>query len=216
MSQLAEKPKRRWRLPRRLLPRFSMATMFVFATIVCIVLGLVVRVAERQKRAVEALRSLDVVTIYYDYELDEDLKLKQDAERPGPDWLRNLIGVDYFATVVYVELSGDTINHLLVQSEVYEVTVPGDVSRHLRDFSDLKSLNLSAAPITNRDIEHFASSTGLRKLDLSYTFLSDAGLSKLSHLTELRELNLSQTKTTKEGVVDLRRALPNCKIESDF
>lgn len=49
-------------------------------------------------------------------------------------------------------------------------------------------------------------------LDLSRTKISDAGLVHLKGLTSLTYLNLSATEVTKEGVEELKAALPNCQI----
>ena len=40
----------------------------------------------------------------YDHEIDKSGKLIINAQPPGPKWLRELIGVEYFTTVVVVNL----------------------------------------------------------------------------------------------------------------
>ena len=42
--------------------------------------------------------------------------------------------------------------------------------------------------------------------------ISDAGLADIKALTNLTSLPLSRTKVTAEGVADLQKSLPNCKI----
>lgn len=42
--------------------------------------------------------------------------------------------------------------------------------------------------------------------------MSDAGLKSLIKLDALRELKLKYTKVTDAGIVELQKALPDCKI----
>ena len=56
---------------------------------------------------------------------------------------------------------------------------------------------------------------GLRRLKwllLTGTKVSDPGMEHLKVLTELKALNLGNTHVTKEGIEELRKALPNCEI----
>ncbi len=127
--------------------------MFAGVTIVCVFVGLVVRPAEEQKRAVEALRAIDDapygykedrivefdryqrgIKIIYDYEIrtvhdgDSEWIEKVYGPLPGPAWLRDLIGIDYFADVVTVALMGPSRD---------------DDLRRLRHFRKLESLHVS-------------------------------------------------------------------------
>ena len=42
--------------------------------------------------------------------------------------------------------------------------------------------------------------------------VTDASLKELKHLKQLTSLNLTRTKVTDDGVADLQKALPGCKI----
>ena len=42
--------------------------------------------------------------------------------------------------------------------------------------------------------------------------VTDAGLKELKDLKQLSSLNLAETKVTADGVADLQKALPGCKI----
>ena len=73
----------------------------------------------------------------YDFQFEVD-ELLVDVEPPGPEWLRELIGVDYFADVTYVDLSGAKVNDI----------------GPLRDLTQLKELSLSSSRF--RASSHFA------------------------------------------------------------
>jgi len=56
---------------------------------------------------------------------------------------------------------------------------------------------------------------GLTKLEERYlngTKVTDAGLAPLRELTSLRHLDLRHTNVTVEAVIELSKALPNCRI----
>ena len=54
--------------------------------------------------------------------------------------------------------------------------------------------------------------TTLEVLFLVRTKIGDAGLKHLAGMTNLEHLGLAGTQVTAEGVADLQKALPNCKI----
>ena len=74
-------PERRW-------AQFSLGTMFVVVTVLCVLcawLAVKVNRAHRQRDAVDAIRRLGGYAAY---------------EPAGPSWLRELLGDDFFAHVV--------------------------------------------------------------------------------------------------------------------
>ena len=83
----------------------------------------------RQRRAVKAIEKAGG-TVGYDYEIDENGWLFPGYRSPpGPTWLRNLIGIDYFATIGAVCLN--------TGSDVTKATIDDAVGR-LSDLPDLQ------------------------------------------------------------------------------
>jgi hypothetical protein len=80
--------------------------------------ALKIRKAERQRQAVEAIRKTGGVVVY-DYEFEvfanrlAEAKLlgvdmnygPNEPEPPAPEWLRGLLGVDFFSDVAVVDLT---------------------------------------------------------------------------------------------------------------
>ena len=56
----------------------------------------------------------------------------------------------------------------------------------------------------------------LEDLRLDDTKITDAGLKDVAKLKQLTFLYLGSTQITKAGVAELQKALPKCKIYSDF
>src|SRR5262245_49243254 len=96
--------------------RFSLRTMLVLIAALCIWLGFQVNAAHRQREAVAAILNAGG-RVYYDYQLPPvplvagDSKYKCDLRRtpPGPNWLRQSLGDDYFRTAIFVHLLGQNL-----------------------------------------------------------------------------------------------------------
>jgi len=72
------------------------------AAIACSWLRCKMERARLQKEAVESLIGVSC-DVYYDYECDADGNTIPDAPPPGPEWLRDLVGIDFLADVVRIE-----------------------------------------------------------------------------------------------------------------
>src|SRR5262245_8259132 len=96
--------------------RFSLRTMLVLITALCIWLGFQVNAARRQREAVTAILNAGGI-VAYDYQVVsrrqrtslapgisswQDYSFDSGRATPGPKWLRQYIGDDYFRTAVGV------------------------------------------------------------------------------------------------------------------
>ncbi|MDF1745722.1 MAG: protein kinase [Gimesia sp.] len=88
--------------------------------------------------------------------------------------------------------------------------------KHLKGMEQLVNLGLGNTSITNAGLVYLKDLKSLEKLGLDSTSISDVGLQHLHELKMLEDLNLKQTKVTPQGIASLQKALPKCKIESDF
>lgn len=86
----------------------------------------------------------------------------------------------------------------------------------LADLSDLKDnltiLHLNHTNVTDKGLRHLQTFKKLTALRLDGTQITDAGLKDLAGLTQLTSLCLGSSKVTKSGAMELRKSLPNCKI----
>jgi hypothetical protein len=116
------KPKRRWY-------QTSLRTLLLLVTVASAGfgwLGYKVRLAQRQQRAVEAIRELDG-EVLFDYQVDSVGDPIALQAPPGPEWLRRWVGQNFFASVVSVSYEPDATDNDL---------------RHLVEFPQLHSLFL--------------------------------------------------------------------------
>jgi len=84
---------------------------------------------------------------------------------------------------------------------------PANITDPIVEEKVRKKLNKPTGELTNADL---ANVTGLY---LYGTKITDAGLKEVAKLQRLNTLDLRHTKVTKAGVAELKKALPNCKIE---
>jgi internalin A len=78
--------------------------------------------------------------------------------------------------------------------------------------NELRTLNLGRTKITDSGLKEVAALKELSELGISSTAVTDVGLKHLAGCKTLRELNLADAKVTKEGVAELQKSLPECKI----
>jgi len=112
----------------------------------------------KQREAVEAIEALGG-QVYYEYQSSGG------QEPPGPKWLWELIGEEYFVSVVSVFLSNPLVTDVVLE--------------HLKGLTNLQVLGLSTTQITDAGLEHLK---GLKKLGwllLDNTQVTDNGVKKL-------------------------------------
>jgi hypothetical protein len=86
---------------------------------------------------------------------------------------------------------------------------------HLKRLTNLESLSLKRASVTNASLKHLKDATNLRSLKLDFVRIGDAGLKHLEGLTDLELLNLRGTAVTDAGLVRLKgmSKLKNLSLE---
>ena len=70
--------------------------------------------------------------------------------------------------------------------------------------------------VTDDGLKEVAKLQNLEELDLENTQITDEGLKEVAKLPRLMYFYLHSTKVTKKGMTELKKALPNCEIDSDF
>lgn len=79
----------------------------------------------------------------------------------------------------------------------------------------LEDLEIMDTEIGDEALRVLAAHPSLKKLSVDGTWITDEGLSALAELSVLESLGVETTRVTQEGVDRLRKALPNCHIETN-
>ena len=147
---MAEPIKRR---PRWL--RFSLRTLLVVITVLCVWLGFKVNAARRQKEAVDAILKAGG-TVFYDFQRPANVVgVPVATEPPGARWLRRLLGDEYFEDVIGVGFSG-----------VKKPTI--DVLQQLSRLPKLETVNLSDTQVDDEGLRQFVRIGSLKTLQLEF------------------------------------------------
>lgn len=176
------RPRRRWF-------QFTLRGMFVFITLIAVVLGFTVSRIERQRRAVLAIEELGGRVGYRDPNVP-----------PGKveSWLRSHIPQVYFDPVIWVDLSrlGTSDTDLAL------------VTR----FESIESLRLGESRVTDAGAIHLLGLSSLERLSLPKCRLSDEGLIRLAELKSLKFINRWGTRVTQQGVDEFKKSRPDCEV----
>jgi Leucine Rich repeat len=176
--------KRRWL-------SFSLRTLFLLVTGICLIVGWEVVPILEQKRAINSLKG--VVPYEYDYQFSQQKDVK--GELPEPSWLAKLLGVDSVHDVVKVDIFGNRFN----TPEDFHRAVSG-----LRHLKRLRELSISKSPtLQGQDLESIANLRELERLSLCEDRLEDGALQNLCKLERLQTLALMWNRFSGEGLASL-------------
>ena len=179
--------------------RLSVRAMLVVILGVGLWLGYLANGARRQQRAVAKIRAYGGFA-HYDFEMVNGAVVPGRVPR-GPRWLRERLGIDYFATVTDVNLVFEGAGTKQVATERKDPEVMSAV----RDLSGLKSLLIHEGQATDDSLAMLRGLGALEELNIARaTELTDAGLAHLSGLTGLKRLSIGGSgKLTDAGLAHL-------------
>jgi hypothetical protein len=207
--------------PSRPFLRFSVRGLIVLVLVIGIWLGWLVRSACIQRDAVAAITAAGG-SVKYDWDWSNGLPVV--GGKPwAPKWLTDLIGVDFFGHVTFVQLISSsnatdaTFTHVgrLTQLETLLIgfsPLCDDELAHLKSLTKLSGLCFIGTQVTDAGLIHLKGLTNLLVLNLDGTQVTDAGLIHLKGLTNLSVLCLGGNQVTDAGMRELEQALPELTI----
>ncbi len=200
-----------------MVPRYSLRALLILVTVISVVLGYLFHQAREQERVVAWVKEQGGSVRYEYYKMDVPTPEEYDYGWE-PEFLRDLLGDDFFYDVVTVNLAGQEVSDLSPLASLTNLDRLYLIDTRVSDLSPLASLtNLGYLGLSGTDVSDLsplASLSNLRRLFLNGTVVSD--LSPLASLTNLRRLFLNGTKVTKEEIAKLQAALPNCRVDQHF
>ena len=200
---------------RRRWLQFSLRTLLALTTVVAVFLGWLgwrLKIARDQAEAVAAIQDTGAYASY-DFEMEA---LNEESSKfgfgsitpvqpdpPAPAWLCQLVGIDFFADVVYVDAErGPSAGRPGAVGS--EPTITDREMAHIATLSDLRFLHLGGqTQVTDAGVAYVSRLTELEKLYLNDTKISDAGTTYLRPLKNLVFLGLSGTQVSDAGLVHL-------------
>jgi len=209
------------KLWRRPVLRFSLRALLIAMTAICVWLGLKVNQARNNRKAIDAARSMGAF-IEYAHQFPKGYgkpgsRRDGNAQPPGPAWLRNLLGDEYFVSVVTVQFLKETpsdddlaklspltnLRFLSFQCRSPERMTGAGLS-HLSAMKKLRTLDFNGQHITDDALRHLRPLQELNYVCLFNTKVTDAGMVHLKELKNLTAVNVSFTEVTDLGLLRLK------------
>lgn len=207
--------------------RFSIRTLLLLLTAFSVWLGLNVRSAREQEKAVRQIREYGG-WVRYDFQFSQGgyayENFDPNAKTWVPNWLLEQVGIDFFHSVVEVNLvfsedSGEreengnfsdavvanisklgNLRNLLVT----ETQVTDGSMRHLAELKRLERLQMWAVrEVSDSGVQYLASLKHLQDVDLNFSKISDDSLRVLAQLPCLETLDVQGIQLTDEGLEHL-------------
>lgn len=201
VEPIKPKSKRRWF-------QFSLRTLLIVTAIFAALFAWWSHKARQQREMVKAI-SRSGGDVQYDFH-------RSAAKGPvnWPQWIVDMLGVDYFASVWRISLIGpeftdanlepldrDTAFQELLLSHS-QITDSG--LQRLHGSQALQSLSLESTRVGDDGLKRIEGLTTLKALGLRRTVITDDGLRHLKALTDLKDLSLDNTEVTDVGLDHLR------------
>ncbi len=223
--EVVQKPKttrRGWRLS------YSLRALLLCTALMALWLGVASHRARQQRMAVLAIREVGGHPIY-DYMLAQSDQLQGDLAKavpPGPVWLRDLVGEEYFMRPVQLIFQKGRITDQGLERirlfnglnaiHLEDRNISDAGIQYLCNLESVEHLCLSRNRITDTGLAQLDGLKNLQRLDIEETDVSDVGLEHLSQFKNLNTLCVYKTRITLDGVAKLQSALPSLKIYCDF
>lgn len=202
------RPRRSWR-------QFSLRTLLLAMVTLATLLGVFAMRLERARKQAAAVVAIQRLggTITYDFECKPasryGLEFVTGSKSPVPTWLIDRLGLDFFHSVVNVDLNqrflGDEdIKKLpdfpnLLGLNLRRSQMGNSGAAAIAHYQSLKSLNLVMSEIGDTGLKEIATLKSLQVLNLDQTRLSDSGLAHIAKLRDLRELTISNNPISDDG-----------------
>lgn len=187
--------------------QFGLRTLFALTFVVAFFCSWFAwRIAEKQQEraAVKTLRENQCL-VFYDYQVTADGAVRLDREPPGPEWLRRLLGDDYFVAPALLcpQVADDNrlvrVRHAL---------------RELQTVTSVRLIGGCGRDATDKGLVILADLTQLESIVfVSDKAITEASIPKLSRLTKLKSLKFLRPRLDDKPLRDFKSVLPRCKIE---
>lgn len=199
--------------------------LLVVATILGVWIASLEYAAREQDQAV-ALITREGGQVIYEHQLDAQNRLTTKRERPGPAWLRRLLGDGWFYTPVAVDFIRQKVD--VRRSVVFEIAKLRSLRRlglRGRDVTDvtigavlhlrsLETLTLCQTSATDEGMAFLAHARNLRHLSVDSPFVTDESIDSLETMDHLATLCLLNTCITDQGLRRLRQRLGKTDVNS--
>jgi hypothetical protein len=208
--------------------RYSLRGLFICTALIALWIGPKAHRARQDRFAVQAIQDVGGHVIY-DYMRAQSDEVQGDLAKaipPGPKWLREFVGDEFFMRPVELVFRKEKITDEGLQ----QVSLFRDLKaihledrgisdagvKHLATAETVEYLCLDENRITDEGLLHLIGLQCLNRLDLDFNRITDGGLEHLSRMNNLKTLCIRGNLVTRDGVTRLQRMRPELQIFCDF
>jgi len=188
---------------RRVAFRFSLRSLLIAITLLCVGLSWWMYRARRQAAAVKGIQACGG-WVYYDYQHYDSKNSISDfaADSPIPKWLIEGLGVDFFHHVDVVSMVYAYENGGKTRRD--NPNVDANIASYLAGFPYLRGLFVNEQQLTNDGFREVAKLKYLEEFYFWYARdITDEGVSQLRHMPRLRSVHLSESHLSDRGLAAL-------------
>ncbi|WP_417734220.1 leucine-rich repeat domain-containing protein [Rosistilla oblonga] len=178
--------------------RYSLRTILIAVTLLCILLGRIATTASRQRGARLELQQLDV-SVLYEHQWDYSGTPRSLSSRLLEP-LSRYVDPDFLLPVHAVGTRYLEAPSLKAGAKYTSADVIGPVSK----LSSIRSLSLTHTEVTNQDIARLAKLRDLESLNLHMTKMHEGAIPGLDEL-RLKRLMLNRTRVDDDSIAALRK-----------
>lgn len=189
-------------------------------------MGYAMRQATAQRDAVREIRKLGGGA-YYDYQATEfPDRFNENLSPPGPVWIREILGDDFFGSVVYVDLADCAatdrdliwLQYLpyLKVLRLRMAPISDDGLAHLAGLKRMEELRLESTSITGRGFKHLQQLPRLEFLALRATEVNADGLKEIAIVPNLKYVDLSDTPLSQRDLAEFKQSRPDIDVVCAF
>ena len=201
MSDAPTKPRRRWL-------RFSIRSLLLLIALIAIPLAWKVNRAQNQRRVVAEVERLKGSIVWVHEELPP---FYSDNDPPGPLWLRNILGDDFFADVCRIDIANpncddDTLAQIATLPSLNTISLMSDGitdrgRAYLTHLKTLETLLINSERVTDSGLKHVAQlPPRLVNLLLDCPQVTSAGLQFLNGRDNFRTLAARRARVSDSGL----------------
>ncbi len=200
---------------RRRWLQFSLRFLLLLIAVVAIPLAWKVNRVRNQRAVLAEIQRLGGGALY-DYERNYNVGLSSRAGPSGPAWLRDLLGVDYFADVVGVNISGPEVTdetlariaglpHLQFFSAQSDQITDRGVAILAKSSKELTSVSVASKQLTVTSVDCLQSLPNLYWLECSGRQVDDSWVPNITNLKTVQCVELNDTRVKNDGIAELVR-----------
>lgn len=188
--------------------RISLRVLIVAVLATGLWMGCLVNKARRQREAVAAVKKYGG-WVHSDWQ-SVNGKVTKGTQPNAPNWLKKLLGDEYFQEIAQVSLVYDVSNGK--RYDIKNDLPADDVLSSLVGMANLKVLLLQGKQATDQGLKHLGQLISLEELVIwDASQVTDIGIGHLESLRNLRYIHIGNSKMSDRGLASLAK-LP--KLES--